>query len=82
MELKELIAVLLGIFSIVLAVYLAVIKNIESAERIAMERIQADKIRDKERIEAIVDLRVVNKTEEMKKPYNEMIQLLKGGTFK
>lgn len=82
MELKELIVVLLGVLSMVLAIYLAYIKSIQSAERIEMERLEVEKIKEKERIEAIVDLRLINKMEEIKKPYNEMISLLKGGTFK
>lgn len=43
---------------------------------------EAEKTRNREHIEAIVDLRFETKLDEMKKNYSEMIQLLKTGTFK
>lgn len=75
MEIREWITLMSIFLPILLALYGLGVKGISAWKEI-------EKTRSTERIEAIVDLRFNNKLDEMKKNYNEMISLLKGGTFK
>lgn len=75
MEINELLAIVIPLVTLTLSLLIFALKGIHTWERLQEKK-------DREHIEAVVDLRFENKLDEMKKNYAEMVQLLRDGTFK
>lgn len=75
MEVNELLAIVIPLVTLIISLFVLILKGISAWERIQQKR-------DREHIEAVVDLRFENKLDEMKKNYAEMVQLIRNGTFK